>query len=109
MSKLDIKLDVYRSPAYSCPFDAGHSSSCGSMLLGALMREMQRTCLLLPRLETPYLGRSFDTVCDTVRVMDSGTWYHSIYSHHECRLSTTMISIVDSAIASVEGLGLSER
>jgi hypothetical protein len=73
------------------------------------MKEMERGCLLLPRLETPYLGRSFDTVCDTVRAMDSDTWYHSVYSQHECRLSTTAIWIVDSAIAGVEGLGLSER
>jgi hypothetical protein len=79
------------------------------MLLGALIREIEQVCLLLPQLETPYFGRSFDTICDTVQEMYSEAWYHSIYCQHECRLSTTAIWIVDSAIAGVEELGLREK
>ena len=79
------------------------------MLLGALTKEMDSAHFLVPRPEIPYMGQSFDAICDAARTMKSETWYHSSYAQHHCNLSTAVFSIVDSAIAGVEGLRLRDK
>jgi hypothetical protein len=106
VSGLDTQLDIYRSPIYSCPIDADYSFRCGSMLLGMLLKEMELKCFSSPRPRAPYFGQSFDVICDTARTMESEIWYHNKYEGHGCSLSTAVASIVDAAVASVEGLGL---
>lgn len=78
------------------------------MLLGALTKEMD-SANLESRLITPFPGQSFDALCVKVRSMESETWFHSIYSPHEYNVRTAVESIVDSAVVSVEGLGLRDK
>ena len=76
------------------------------MLFGALTKEMESTSLSSPEFILPYFGQTFDAVCDTARTIDSETWFHSSHDRHGCILNTAVGTIVDSAIANVEGLRL---
>jgi hypothetical protein len=100
------QLDVYRSATYTCPIDSSYSFRCGSILLGALTKEMDSLDLISPRFKRPCLGQTFDALCVKARSMESETWYRSGYSPHSCIVSTAVNSIVDLAVASVAGLGL---
>jgi hypothetical protein len=108
MSGLYKQLDLYRSATYSCPISTSYSFQCGCMLLGTLTKEMDSANLLSPRPNIPFFGQSFDAICDKVRLMKSKTWFHSSYNQHECNASTAVNSIVDLAVAGMEGLGLRE-
>jgi hypothetical protein len=76
------------------------------MLLGALTKQMESTHFLSPDLRVPYFGQSFDAICDAARTIQSEVWLESSYVQHGCSLSTAVVPIVDSVVASVEGLDL---
>ena len=109
VSGLNTLLAVYRSATYLCPDYTNQSFCCGSMLLGALTTQMDSARLFFPKHRAPYFGQSFDAVCDIAQTMKSDTWFHNRYVQHNCCLSTAVIPIVDSAIASVEELRLREK
>ena len=112
VSGLTEQLGVYRSATYTCPASSNYSFLCGSMLLGALTKQMDLLDLFSPRLRRPYLGQTFDVFYATVGSMKSEAWYHSGYSHsgysHSCNMGTAVKSIVDAAVAKVAGLSLTE-
>lgn len=79
------------------------------MLLGALTKEMYSANLLTLWLRQPFFGQSFDALCAKVRSMESETWFHNVYDSHEFNVRTAVKSIVDSAVASIGGLGLRDN
>jgi len=79
------------------------------MLLGALMKQMDALDLMSQRLESPYLGQTFDALCAKALSIQSERWFHDAYSAHVCSwstLSTAVKSIVDVAVARAAGLDL---
>jgi hypothetical protein len=79
------------------------------MLLGALTKEMDSANLKSPWFITPFSGQSIDALCAKARSMESETWFHNVYDSHECNVRTAVKSIVDSAVASIGGLGLRDN
>lgn len=108
VSELNKQLDVYRSCTYTCPMGSAYSFRCGSMLLGALMKQMNSLDLMSQRLESPCLGQTFNALCAKASSIESETWFHGGYAAHSCLLSTAVGSIVDLAVARVAGLDLRE-
>ncbi|KAH7381448.1 hypothetical protein DE146DRAFT_623924 [Phaeosphaeria sp. MPI-PUGE-AT-0046c] len=109
ISGLDNQIAIYRSPTYSCPVNSNHSFRCGSMLLGTLLKEMDSRCPSSPGLMKPYFGQKFDAFCNTVRTIRSEAWLLNSYESHFCNLSTAVVTIVDAAVTSIEGLSLSKE
>ncbi|KAH7357590.1 hypothetical protein BKA66DRAFT_552777 [Pyrenochaeta sp. MPI-SDFR-AT-0127] len=107
-------LDKYRSVDYSCPSNSAHSFSCGSILLGALTREMDRLSLLMPRPRAPFLNLSFDDVCEKILTIKSPEWYiHGSSSHyghgrHSCTLDEAINAVVSRAGETVAGVNISQ-
>jgi hypothetical protein len=107
-------MDGYASVDYECPESDHHSFQCGSIMLGALTKELRRTSLLSPRPEVPFLKLSFDSVCDLVTSIQSPIWfmkeisrrYHT--AEHTCDLKITVSAMKKTATAATTGLKLSE-
>ncbi|KAF1997269.1 hypothetical protein P154DRAFT_606539 [Amniculicola lignicola CBS 123094] len=104
VSRLHELLDGYRSATYSCAVGNVYSFQCGSMLLGALTKQLDEAKLLSPRLEVPFAERSFGDICGTVRLMTSPGWIHRKGSGlHTCSLATTLESCIDT-VTGTKGL-----
>ncbi|KAH6622467.1 hypothetical protein C7974DRAFT_315095 [Boeremia exigua] len=103
---LNAQLATYRSARYICPVNTSYSFQCGSMLFGALTKQMDSAQLSSLRPTNTFLGLSFDALCFEVRLIKSSLWWHDHYHQHDCNVSTAVNSIVDSAVAGVSGLGL---
>lgn len=104
--ELAEQVRVYRSTTYTCPIDSVYSFRCGSMLLGALAKQIDSSNLDTPQLERPYSKRTFDDLCATVGSMKSETWLHGPYTDHDCNIITAVKLIVNTAAAKVAGLDL---
>lgn len=104
--ELAEQVRVYRSTTYTCPIDSVYSFRCGSMLLGALTKQIDSSNLDIPQLERPYSRRTFDNLCATVVSMKSETWLHGHYTDHDCNITTAVKLIVKTAIAKIAGLDL---
>lgn len=106
-------LERYRSKDFVCPIGAANSFACGSFLLGALSKELDKHTLFLPRPEVPFNDLSFDDICGNLRAIESPAWatpnnnngYYG-YSKHGCNLSTAMQKIIADAGVAVVGLEL---
>lgn len=117
VSGLADQLEWYRSATYTCPADSEHSFQCGCMLFGALTKQMD----LLDLIKTPRFKQSLNALCVKVHSIESPAWYHGTYNHHRsynygssndrhtCNISTDVKSIVESAVARVAGLSLTEK
>lgn len=117
VSGLADQLDWYRSATYTCPANSEYSFQCGCMLFGALTKQMDPLDLI----KRPRCKQTLDALCTKVRSIESPTWYHGTYNHHRsfhygssndrhsCNISTDINSIVDSAVARVAGLSLTEN
>ncbi|KAF2127448.1 hypothetical protein P153DRAFT_67816 [Dothidotthia symphoricarpi CBS 119687] len=110
---LHALLDKYRNSKYVCPRNDDLSFQCGSFLLGALTRELDRLDLFSPRPEIPFYKITFDSLCKLVQNIMSPEWRHSGYSSHgyssqnilhACSLKTEVTGIVNKATAGLEGL-----
>ncbi|KAJ8117070.1 hypothetical protein OPT61_g1645 [Boeremia exigua] len=109
ISALATQLDNYRSAAYVCPTRTKDSFRCGSILFGALTKEMDSARLHSPPLRMPFYGRSVDALCLTVLAMKSATWWHGDGNSHRCNISIAMNSTVNGALAGAGGLEWREK
>ena len=94
---------------YECPMRDDYSYACGSILLGAFTKEMHRLGYLSPKLEIPFAGQSFESICKNVKEIKSPQWCHpaSHYSRwHDCNLQSTLSPDVDAIMANTQGLHL---
>jgi hypothetical protein len=117
ISGLADQLDWYRSATYTRPANSEYSFQCGCMLFGALTKQMDPSDLI----KRPRFKQTLDAICAKVRSIESPTWYHGTYNYHHssyygssndrhsCNISTDVNSIVDSAVARVAGLSLTEK
>lgn len=58
INELHTLVDKFRSVDYVCPLGSQHSFFCGSVLLGALTKELDRWEMLSPRPEVPFQNMS---------------------------------------------------
>ncbi|KAF2183284.1 hypothetical protein K469DRAFT_635224 [Zopfia rhizophila CBS 207.26] len=95
----------------------GCSFTCGSMLLGSLMRYMHSNNLLSDlssRPQSPFLGLSFEDTANGIRSMVSPLWTDqlSYYGYdntwHACKLEDMVQPIVAGMDQSMKGLRLEE-
>jgi hypothetical protein len=102
-------LEEYRSPNYRCP--EGYSFECGSILYGALSKQMKPAGLLEPYPVAPFSGLGFDETNSKLRDFKSPEWCtpggHRLMIH-SCDLRETVTEIADIAITSVNGLCLKD-
>lgn len=107
-------LAAYRSSSYTCPASKEASFECGSILFGALSRELENRVWLNPHPTPPYLGICFDSVCAKVRTFKSPEWAavkgngpYSIPSRHACSLSVALETAITNATGEACGLNIS--
>ena len=100
---------------YSCDQSRQSLDSflCGSFLLGALTRELDRLGLLSPRPEVPFHGLSFEDICVKARKVQSPSWKSSAYSDyygsmHTCNLTAIVEGEIVAIATTIEGLILEE-
>jgi hypothetical protein len=94
-SQLQGLLEEFRSPLYRCPRD--DSFECGSILYGALFKEMELQGLL-PIPTAPYQDLSVSELCTKMQRIRSPTWCRpgkSKKSQHGCNLAEKIIAIAD--------------
>jgi hypothetical protein len=125
IEQLHALLEKHRSIDYECPTSDASSFECGSMMPGALTRELDRMTLLSPRPEVPFAERSFSGLCDTFKRIKSPQWSeyksnsadlnhykygspHSGRTLHVYNFEKTVEGIVATAYVAVVGLDLSE-
>jgi hypothetical protein len=118
IGQLHLLLDKYRSSAYECPNDKLQSLQCGCILLGALTRELSRLKMLSPGPTKPFLLLSFNSLCASVKTIQSPTWiyqpklpFHSGLPRvvpHECSLQNVVAGIVAASASTLTGLDLKE-
>ncbi|KAF2117931.1 hypothetical protein BDV96DRAFT_459735, partial [Lophiotrema nucula] len=65
--------DKFRSGSYQCP--SGDSFFCGSILLGALDKQMHAMGLVSPSLQSPFENTSLAAVGKKVNSIQSPVWY----------------------------------
>ncbi|KAJ8117716.1 hypothetical protein OPT61_g1148 [Boeremia exigua] len=119
ISGLHEMLADFRSPGYKCTEDDTLSFLCGSIMFGALTKELDSWSLHSPRPEIPFHDTSFSIICDKVKGVQSPVWtdssahernYNYKYNYgyskdrHECDLRDAVVKIVDTATAGVMGL-----
>ncbi|KAF2810992.1 uncharacterized protein BDZ99DRAFT_508368 [Mytilinidion resinicola] len=73
VSQLHSLLDEYHSADYSCPRN-GYSFECGSMLYGALTKQMESLELLAPQPVAPFSGMSLRELDSKMRNIKSPLW-----------------------------------
>jgi hypothetical protein len=83
------------------------------MLLGALTKEMKRLDILRPRPAAPFQGKSFEGVCNSVKMMQSPSWQtrqsdHNCWEEHSCNLEGTLIPDINYLMIRTKGLMLDD-
>lgn len=93
-SKLQALLQEFRSPLYRCP--SGDSFECGSILYGALTKEMELQGLL-PVPTEPYSGLNVSELYTKMQRIRSPSWYSSRKkkSQHSCNLREKVMAIAE--------------
>jgi hypothetical protein len=107
VSQLHDLLDEFRQRDYKCP--SGVSSfECGSMLYGALTKEMEVSGLLSPFPTAPFAEMTFEELRTKIYEMRAPAWSsgHRRNYPHLCDLRSRVIEVVDKAGAEVFGLSL---
>ncbi|KAF2865654.1 hypothetical protein BDV95DRAFT_530978 [Massariosphaeria phaeospora] len=94
-SRLQDLLEEFRSPHYRCP--QGDSFECGSILYGALFKEMELQGLF-PIPTAPYYDVSISELCNKMQLIRSPAWWpsKSKKSKHCCDLTKRVMAIADS-------------
>lgn len=108
VSQLHDLLDEFRQRDYECPSGV-NSFECGSMLYGALTKEMEASGLLSPFPTAPFAGMTFEELRTKIHGMKAPTWSNGGHRRdypHPCDLRSIVIEIVDVAGAGVVGLSL---
>lgn len=100
---------------WRCEYDITRSFECGSMLLGALCKELKRIGFQSPKPTAPFSGKSVESVCKDVRSIRSPTWqYQGKGEHatdepvHYCGFGDTIILESENILANAEGLRLAD-
>lgn len=108
-------VNKFKDEAYLCPQGTEHSFSCGSILLGALLKELNRIECLNPRPEVPFEGFSFEDLCEKAYAISSPKWtgLHSCRNYctsvlHSCSFDRTVLQDARSFDSEVRGLSLRE-
>jgi hypothetical protein len=93
-SQLHDLLEEFRSQLYRCPRD--DSFECGSILYGALFKEMELQGLL-PIPTAPYHDLSVSELYTKMQRIRSPTWCRprSKKSQHGCNLAERVMAIAD--------------
>jgi hypothetical protein len=102
-------LEEYHSPTYSCP--TGYSFECGSILYGALTKELISTGLLVPCPVDPSSGWTLGRIYSKVHNIRSPTWYDAgsrRKSQHPCNLNQKVTEVADRVMGEVNGLRLED-
>jgi hypothetical protein len=99
-SQLQELRQEYRSPLYHCP--GGNSFECGSMLFGALTKEMELQGLL-PVPAAPFAGWSISKLYTKIQRIQSPSWSKPKKSRHRCDLSERVMSIADPVTRLADG------
>jgi hypothetical protein len=108
ISRVYLLIDQYGSSDYECPQNQQSSFQCGSFLLGALLKELDRINLRLTRPEVPFPGLSFNGLCEVLRSIQSPEWYEKKGSYrHICNLRVRA-SLILAIAPQVAGLDLAE-
>lgn len=107
-SQLQALLDEYRSQSYRCP--SGDSFECGSVLFGALTKEMERQGLL-PVPTAPFTGWSISELYTKIQRIRSPSWSSpgkSKKSRHHCDLGARVMAIADPVTRLADGPRLAD-
>lgn len=111
VAQLHDLLGEYGNPNYSCP-SGNYSFECGSILFGALTREMQSAGLLVHNFMPSFSNTNLWEVVSKVQGFRSPSWcYPGNYrtrSRHPCSLEERVTNIVNSIIGSDNGLDLED-
>jgi hypothetical protein len=102
-SQLQNLLEKFRSPLYRCPHEA--SFECGSILYGALFKEMELQGLL-PIPAAPYHDLSVSELYTKMQRIRSPAWCRpgkSKKSQHSCNLAESVMAIADSVTRLANG------
>jgi hypothetical protein len=87
------------------------SSTCTSILLGALTMQMEAKDLLNPKPSRPFPGYSVAGVTKIVRAFTTPTWTTAgtyAYQNHMCTLADFLDPNVDSIVGGIKGLKLAQ-
>ena len=93
--QLQDLLQEFRNPLYRCP--SGDSFECGSMLYGALSKEMELQGLL-PVPTAPFYDISVSELYTKMQRIRSPSWCRpgkSKKGHHHCNLGEKVMAIAD--------------
>lgn len=111
ISQLHGLLDEYRSTDYCCP-SGNYSFECGSILYGALTKEMDSLGLLVPYQVAPFPAMSFSEIYSKVHNVKSPMWSNPgsgrYRSQHSCNLNEKVTEIANSVMYGVNGLKLKD-
>ena len=111
VSQLHNLLDKYRDVDYRCP-SGFYSFECGSILYGALTKEMDSSGLLVPYPVAPFPGMSFCELYSKVQDIKSPMWCSPgtgrYKSQHSCNLNEKVMEVANRVMSGVNGLELKE-
>ncbi|KAL4788609.1 hypothetical protein BJX76DRAFT_344741 [Aspergillus varians] len=99
--RLRDTCDAFLSGSRGCCFE------CGSIMYGALAKQMQSKALLSPRPAAPFLNLNYKYLVETVLSFKSPKWYYSTpgyYAMHICLNSSfnALFGQLDSVIGGLE-------
>jgi hypothetical protein len=102
-SQLQELMQEYRSPLYQCR--SGDSFECGSILYGALIKEMEVQGLWPPP-TVPFSGWSISKLHTKLQLIRSPSWStldRPKARKHGCDLGASVMVIADSNLGLVNG------
>jgi hypothetical protein len=106
ISRLQSLLEEYRNPHYECP--DGRSFECGSILYGALTKEMEFQGLL-PVPIAPFSGLSMSKLYKKLQSIRSPLWtYPGKKLRHTCNLGARVMAIANPVMRLANGPGLDD-
>ncbi|KAF2848991.1 hypothetical protein T440DRAFT_490845 [Plenodomus tracheiphilus IPT5] len=107
-------LETFNS-AWRCEYDPTRSFECGSMLLGALSKELKRIGFRSPKPSAPFGGKSVESVCKDVRSIRSPLWQSQAKGReatndevHTCSFMDTLLPDIEDILLNTEGLELAD-
>jgi len=92
---------------YSCICDKAVSFECGSMLLGALTKQMNNMGILTPKPVAPFSGFSLEELQNSIKSIRTPKWCFKNHSEHPCSLDSVIHEVSD-VIDRAQGLVLSD-
>ncbi|KAF2732405.1 hypothetical protein EJ04DRAFT_565982 [Polyplosphaeria fusca] len=109
-------LEIFETDRYSCSTNTAHDLACGSILLGALRKQMRKLDYLPDRPEVPFHGIYLDAVCNGVSSLKSPKWSdccdgyygHSYHERHACNFDPNVKQMAESVLKGVVGFEIRE-